>query len=608
MEFAKVTSPMPRLAVLFAALFLLPAAAGADKDPDVTVGWIGRTPKMDWVRDSPHPDRDGWPAPGQSVSWVAHVRNWKDRARTLPYRWSIDGQTVASGAVDLPSSSYAEVALPWTWTFDRHLVTFAIDGDGENSLSIFTDAISIGFWVEQGMYDFMRQHQPELGVGSTGFEDWVERHVDRLNEIARLAIFPETPRGVLDRFRVDEIVVVPDGALPLVPLPNEGQMDGQPNGSTHPDTSDRSVDLEWGFPASQTAYYDDFQSVSEQNSFYLSGSLLHELGHARYLVDVYGWNVWTGQSDGSDVAITEGGQRVAGSALMPESGGYVHFTPEQGLMNQDYSFIDRVSAIALNFIFHHRAVEGSSNDPDNEGSFLNDLPAQNRVTVRDANGRPIPDADVRIYQATGVPGHFITKYYDDVSDVELHTDGNGRVLVGRCPFSADGKIVHHFGGSNVTAIVRVEKDGKVAYGFLESRLFNLAYWDGHTDFADEDLFVGEPLCFPARAALLAPALEETIGGRIVTLKWSGGGQGVNGYRIWTSSDGAPPRLAGSVDAATTRLATFAQGRMAWWVEADHVSCPPSRSATGFFDAPPDERLAIRVLGAPAPQPGDVSRR
>jgi len=599
---------MPRLAVLLAAFLLLPATTRADKDPDITVGWIGRTPKMDWVRDSPHPDRDGWPAPGQSVSWVAHVRNWKDRARTLPYRWSIDGVTIASGTVDLPPAAYTELALPWTWTFDRHRVTFTIDGDGENALTIFTDAISTGFWVEQGMYDFMRQHQPELGIGSTGFEDWVERHVDRFNEMAPLAIFPETQQGVLDRFRIDEIVVVPDGALPLVPLPNEGQMDGQPNGSTHPDTSDRTVDLEWGFPSTGTAYFDDFRTVGDQNSFYLSGSLIHELGHARYLVDVYGWNVWTGLSDGSEVAITEGGVPVAGTPLMPESGGYVHFTPEQGLMNQDYSFVDRVSAIALNFIAHHRAIEGSSNDPDNEGSFLNDLPAQNRLTIRDANGHPIPDADVRVYQATGVPGHFITKYYDDVPDLDLHTNAGGRVLVGRCPFSADGKIVHHFGGSNVTAIVRAERGGKVAYGFLESRLFNLAYWDGHTDFADHDLYVGEPVCFPARAALLEPALEETVTGHLVTLKWSGGGPGVNGYRIWTSSDGAPSRLAATVNAATTRLTTRADGRMAWWVEAEHVSCPPSRSQTAFFTAPPGGRPPLRVVETPAERPAEVSPR
>ncbi|HET9793073.1 MAG TPA: hypothetical protein VFS34_01330, partial [Thermoanaerobaculia bacterium] len=462
------------------------------------------------------------------------------------------------------------------------------------------------FYVEQGMYDFMRLHQPSLGVGANSFEDWVERHVDRMNEMAALAIYPETPHGVLDRFRIDEIVVVPDGALPLVPLPNEGQMDGQPNGSTTPNKDDRSVDLQWGFPSAQTAYFTDLTTVSDQNPFYLTGSLIHELGHARYLVDVYGWDVWTGGSDGSQVAITEDGAPVAGSALMPSSGQYVHFTTEQGLMNQDYSFFDRYSAIVLNFIAGHRAIEGNFNDPDNEGSFLNDLPAQNRLTIRTAGGLPIPDADVRIYQATGVAGHFITKYYDDVPDLQLHTDAKGQVLVGRCPFSADGRIVHHFGGSNVTAIVRVEKDGAVSYGFLESRIFNLAFWAGHADFADHDLFVGAPLCFPARAALLSPALDATTPTRVVTLSWSGGGQDITGYRVWLSSAGSPARLAGEVSAQTRSLDVEAQGRAAWWVETKHALCPPSRSQTEFFTAPGGSRPPLRVVPVLSPEPSRIA--
>ena len=598
---------MRRPWIVVSALLLFSPAARADRDPDITVGWISRTPSIDYVWDSPHPERDGWPAPGQPIAWVAHVRNWKATSRTaLPYRWLLDGEEVASGAVDLPASSTTDVELPWTWTFDRHRLTFAIDGDGENTLTVFTDAISIGFYVEQGLYDFMHLHQPALGIGANSFEDWVERHVDRMNEMAALAVYPETPKGVLDRFRIDEVVVVPDGALPLVPLPNEGQMDGQPNGSTHPNKDDRSVDLQWGFPAAQTAYFDDFTSVSDQNLFYLEGSLIHELGHARYLVDVYGWNVWTGGSDGSEVAITENGVPVAGTPLMPSSGQYVHFTPEQGLMNQDYSFFDRPSAIALNFIAGHRAIEGNSNDPDNEGSFLNDLPAENRLTIRTAGGIPIPDADVRIYQATGVGGHFITKYYDDVPDLELRTDAHGQVLVGRCPFAADGRIVHHFGGSNVTAIVRVQEGAAVSYGFLESRLFNLAYWDGKTDFADHDLFVGAPLCFPARAALLSPALDATVDGPLVTLRWSGGGQEITGYRIWVSSNGSPAQLAGEVSAQTKSLPISAAGRVAWWVETKHASCPSSRSATGFFTAPGGGPRAPRIVPVPAPEPARIS--
>jgi hypothetical protein len=586
-----------RLRLLYAAACLLWAPfLRADRDPGITVGWISRSPSMDWVRDSPHPDRDGWPAPGQTVTWVAHVRNWNAVARTaLPYRWRLDGAEIASGSADLPASSSTPIELAWSWTFDRHVLTFEIDGDGQNALSIFTDAISVGFYVEQSVYDFMRENQPKLGIDSFSFDDWAERHIARFNEMAALAVYPETPRGVLDRWRLDEIAVVPDGALPLVPLPNYGQMDGQPNESTHPNTADRAVDLEWGFPAKMLTSFTDLTTADDSNPFFLSGSLVHELGHARYLVDVYGWNVWTGESDGSQIAIKEGGKPVAGSPLMPLSGSYAHFTFEQGLMNQDYSFIDRYSAIVLNFIAGDRAIEGNSNDPDNEGSWLNDLPAENRLTILNSAGAPIPDASIRIYQATGVPGHFLTKFYDDVPDLNLRTDEHGQVLVGRCPFAADGRIVHHFGESNVTAIVRVESHGVVAYGFLESRLFNLAYWSGHSELADHELSVGLPVCFPVRPALIDPPAEAAVPDARVLLSWSGGGTHVGGYRIWASIDGRPPRLLAETDGHTKSLAIFVAGRVAWWVEVDPFDCPPSRSATGFFTAPaPPRRGPVAV--------------
>jgi hypothetical protein len=34
---------------------------------------------------------------------------------------------------------------------------------------------------------------------------------------------------------------------------------------------------------------------------------------------------------------------------------------------------------------------------------------------------------------------------------------------------------------NGTAILRVEHDGRVGYGFIESSDFNLEYWRGHRD-------------------------------------------------------------------------------------------------------------------------------
>jgi hypothetical protein len=46
---------MIRRLTILACVLLAPGSVLADRDPDITVGWISRTPTLDWVRDSPHP-------------------------------------------------------------------------------------------------------------------------------------------------------------------------------------------------------------------------------------------------------------------------------------------------------------------------------------------------------------------------------------------------------------------------------------------------------------------------------------------------------------------------------------------------------------------------
>jgi hypothetical protein len=562
-------------------------------DGDLTVGWISRSPRMDYVWGSADPTREGWPAPGQSVTWEAHVKSWFDHDLTgVSYRWLLDGGEVARGQVDLPAGASVTVGLPWKWTFTRHELTFDIDFDGRveedeegnNRLSVFTDALSVGFYVEQSLYDLFHEKQHLLaGAHSNCWEDWAQRNVRRYNVMAARAVYPETPNGVLDRWRIDEIVVVPDGSLPLVPLPNEGEIAGQPNGRTEPNTSDRSVDLIWGFQATDAAFFNDFTTTDDTNGFYFEGSLVHELGHARYLVDVYGWWVRSGV-DGDRVDIREGNTLIAGSSWMPASGPFVHFSSEQGLMNESYGFIDRYSAIALNRIAGRRATRGNYNEPENIGGFLNDLPAENRVTVRSPDGFPIADADVWIYQATGGPPFSFSKIYDDVPDLKLRTDSAGRVLVGRCPFSADGRIVHTFGASNVTAIVRVAKGSSASYGFIESLGFNIAYWSGKTDLADHDLYVSTPLCGLSSLFLLTPAPESTGAAGPVTFSWFPVSLATS-YEVWASSDGTAPRRLAVVEAAKEpSLSVPVSGHVTWWVVAILSGCPPIRSGFGSFTA------------------------
>jgi hypothetical protein len=285
------------------------------------------------------------------------------------------------------------------------------------------------------------------------------------------AIYPDSPNGVLDRIRLDKITVVPDGALPLA--------GGLP--SNNPNLNDRTIDLQWGFAATllNGNFYSNHTATTLSNPFYFEGSLLHELGHARYLIDLYGFNVHD-DGTGTTVAIRENGQLIVGTPYMPLLGGAVYFTPIDGLMNGQYHFIDEYSTVALNLIAGHRAVLGNYNAPGNIGVFLQDLPLENRLLVKDDQGNPVSGAVVEVYQAAPQSGVWYGKFYDDTPDLQLMTDSSGYVNLGRCPFSTTGTINHTYGHSNSVIILRIEKNGQAGYNFMEVTDLNMEYWRGNT--------------------------------------------------------------------------------------------------------------------------------
>ncbi len=492
---------------------------------DLTVMYIARLPRLNYVWGSSNPAEEGWPVPGQTVRWRAVVRNWLDSTLTgVPYQWVMNGNAVDSGAIDIAAGDTASVDYPWSWTFNRNQLKFVIDPQNvipeeeeeNNELLIYTDAISAGLYVEQSVYDYFHQYQKELGVHSNSWEDWAQRQVRIWNDMFEDAVYPLSPDGVLDRIRLDKITIVPDGALPL--------HGGLP--SNHPNRQDSTVDLQWGFPATllNGNFYANHTSATLNNPFYYEGSLIHELGHARYLIDVYGFNIHTGAGDSSVIAIKENGELIVGTPYMPLQGGAVHWSPFQGLMHSNYTYVDEYSTAALNLIEGHRATYGNFNSPGNIGVYLQDLPAENRLTVKDDAGNILPNASVWIYRSESQPGVWYGKFYDDIADIQLTTDANGQVLLGRCPFDDDGTIEHTYGRANGVIIIRVEHNNWIGYDFLEATAFNMEYWAGNTQMAGYEIEVdlveptgladGEDATLPDQFALLQnypnPFNPETI--------------------------------------------------------------------------------------------------
>lgn len=571
---------MPRTVLIHISLLFLALPLAAS---ELTVGWIGRTPEIPYVWNSSNPRIEGWPAAGSTVTWRANVRNWFDAPQTVAYAWKIEGREIATGTTTLPANAYATIDLPRPWSFTRERLSFSIDtanavaeeSETNNSREVFTDALAVGFWIEQGLYDHFRANQHRLGIGSTSFEDWAQRLVELYNDMSALAVFDLTPNGVLDRWRLHKVVIVPDGALPLVP-PVDEELGNSPSlDAAQPDVSDRTVDIQWGFPSSKIQAYSNYRVTGPNNGFDVAPILLHEMGHARYLADVYAFDVRNGPPWNTI------------DLEMPKPGGYAYSAPEQGLMNRNFTFIDRYSAVALNLIAGHRAISGHYNDPENIGVFLNDLPLQNRLTIRDPEGNLLRNADVEIHQSSenGSNEAWYPTHYGTTADIRLKTDGNGQVLVGRNPFAANGPVVSYWEKNNTTIIIGVEINGAKKYGFIDSRAFNLAYWSGKTSFADYEVVIGRTTPCGARGPNAnLPAWDTTLTSPTVKFTWSSMAAAAS-YNVYAATTGNPkPRLLGTT--TQTELTTsITGGRTYWWVEANFGNgCPPMRSESMRLNA------------------------
>ncbi len=572
---------------LFLALF---SVNNANADTDFSVGWIQRLPKIDYVWNSKNPKLEGWPKPGQQVTWVANVWNLGNSGvSSVGYQWLLDGAIVSSGQSTLEPNKITTFNFPWKWESARHKIVFQIDPSNavqeseerNNSLLIYTNALAVGFWVEETFWTTIQDTLKRADIGCTTFDDWMQKRIRQFNEMAELAIYRDTPKGVLDRWRIDEIHMVADGSLPLSSVPEQGSFGLNPRnyGIPFPDSKDRSIDMQWGFPSFTVDWFKDFDAWP-----LLYDSLVHELGHARYLIDVYPWSV-SAQND------------FIGLKPPPPSTqyGWFHVTTEFGLMNTSYGFIDRYSAIALNRIAGQRATVGNYNEPQNIGSFLNDLPAENRIVIVTPDGKTFPNHQVRIYRASGKKdpnwaSHVYQLQFDQKPDLEFTTDNQGAIQVGRNPFSKE-KLISGINQINTMVIVELIDGKKSHWGFLESREFNLAYWRGKTEFATYKLVVDAPICFSPGVGPdnVLPSHEALVDSGNIAFEWPASPP--QPYQLWYVVDGGKPiRVDVPAEPHFNRMhieIPISGKRVAWWLVYKSPSSPPEcpsvRSATFFFD-------------------------
>ncbi|MBD3410557.1 MAG: DUF1565 domain-containing protein, partial [Ignavibacteriales bacterium] len=191
-----------------------------------------------------------------------------------------------------------------------------------------------------------------------------------------------------------------------------------------------------------------------------------------------------------NIEIMEDGEYVAGSAYMPFLGAYsdyVYDGAESGILGDNYEIISEYTANTLELIAGDRASDGNGYPPGNLHAFFEDLPAENKITIRDVDGALISGASVSIYQSEGDGSTWYSKTYDNTPEMTFTTNASGEVYVGMNPFSVDADIVHEYGKSNTVAIMRVAFDGRVDYQFLDSKDFNYEYWAGNTALGEYDV-------------------------------------------------------------------------------------------------------------------------
>jgi hypothetical protein len=431
---------------------------------DIGVAYISRSPRIPPPESRDEPVEAGWPAPGQTVTWEAHVFNrGRSVAEAVPWVWRIDGVEELAGTVDLPPGETV-VALSRAWAFEHRQITFAVtpppeDLDPElDELTVWSDALSLGLWVSQSVYDWMR-----LPGGPPAWEWWARRESDAWNETLEDFSSDVIPEGVLVRMRLDRLEVLPDGVL-------------------YP--PDRDTDLYWSFPRDAPVSF----MAPHRQAWRDQTVVLHELLHQRGLTDIYAYDVWH-DGENRDVRILDPGGRLAvGSTRMPFIFPWssVYEPPfDDVLMGGDYSRPTEVtehSAYGLNLYAGHRTPQYRQG-PDllnefvqRKNPYVELLPSVVEVLVQDSWGEPIADAELDVFLDHGQ--HFYHKIYYAEPDFTVAVDSAGVAVL---PPEYDPPAPDALRPKPSTTILRVRRNGQWGYGFLPVYYLNVAWIRGQRD-------------------------------------------------------------------------------------------------------------------------------
>ncbi len=444
---------------------------------DIDVTYIGRSPRYDYDAAK------NTPAAGDVVTFTANVRSRGTSATgSFTYKWYIDGVEASSGvSSSIAAGSSATFSISYTWQSGNHWISFFADpanaiaekSEQNNLRNEPINALLVGFWVERSVYNHFDTYQYSysqtygLTDEANSWEDWAQRQIVKWNDMLKTAVFPSTPDGCLDRVRLDQVIIVNDGALPL--------NGGLP--TNHPDTRDKTVDMMWGFEKDilSTGFY---SRTTPNSPFNLEPGLIHELNHARYLVDSYALNI-----HGKHIAVLNDG----GTRIYPANDTLVRVNSQDpSLMSNTVPWYGEWEAAGLNVYAGQRPLPGWANYNAHAGLGVyldNKFPRNNYLRVVDQSGDPVAGATIEVYQAGTWPGewHWYCKYIDSTVDVTGMTDSQGLWNMGTNPFSRGEPLAWNFYYD--VNFMKVKFDGQTHYAWLDIAQVNVEYFRGNTENA-----------------------------------------------------------------------------------------------------------------------------
>ncbi|MBI4019111.1 MAG: hypothetical protein HY364_02560 [Candidatus Aenigmarchaeota archaeon] len=290
--------------------------------------------------------------------------------------------------------------------------------------------------VEQDVYDSFNRAVHLKGISS--FEDWIQVHADRLNEMI-------VESGM--SMRIDNIVVEPNGILP--------------RGATHA-PHDILWDGRWGFETDEWCENTCPNKIAYW-AMRIQPSLVHEWAHQLGFAHMYDANVLP-----ADNAIT--GERL--NLKNPEvTGGQddIGISAETGIKPPSYI----LTALASTKDYRRGYY----------GEYLFDTPENNIIRINDLNGAPLADAIVIVWQSSN------KKISSSSLVLSGTTNNNGELVLPNQPVHSLTTATGHtlkpnpFGAISVTGdnglfLIEISARGQKYYHVMTIHEFNLAYWKG----------------------------------------------------------------------------------------------------------------------------------